>query len=156
MRAASMNLDRLKSTARDHLPEFLKFGTVGGVGTLINLAIFYGLVDVAGLHANFGAVVAFAVAVTNNYVLNHLWTFRRQTASTPLNLRTYLRFVAVSLVGLAVNLVVLNVVMAAFHPRLAVIAQAWGILAGLVFNYLSSKWLVFGRKRAPSADRPDS
>ena len=89
-----------------------------------------------------GALVAFAVAVSQNYVLNELWTFNPDR-SNRLSLRRYLKFVAFSLIALAVNLMLLAVLLANFQFRLAVIPQAIGILAGTVVNFLTSRLFTF-------------
>ena len=57
----------------------------------------------------------------------------------------YWKFVLASLVGLAVNAVVLAVLIETFTFPLLVIPQAIGILAGMAVNFVASRTLVFQR-----------
>ena len=141
--------------------QLVQFGLVGAMGTLTNLLIFFLLVDLAGLGANVGAVCAFAVAVTQNFLLNRLWTFSggggffRVDGIRRYRLRellpAYARFVAVSLGGLAVNLAVLNLLLAAFTLPLKTIANLMGVAAGMIVNFLGYRLWVFRVRRGKAA-----
>ena len=56
--------------------QLVKFCVVGASGYVINLAVFSALVHGADVHYRWAAVCSFLVAVTNNYLLNRVWTFR--------------------------------------------------------------------------------
>lgn len=139
MDTVAMNLPDLKQLA----VHFMKFGVVGGVGTVINLSIFYVLVDVLKLEENTGSVIAFCVAVTGNYYLNENWTFRVEGKKTGFNRRAFIKYIAINVFGLAINLVVLNAIIDVFHPSLKLYAQAGGIAAAMIFNFITSKLFVF-------------
>ena len=136
----------------DRTRQFAKFALVGGLGTVTNLALFFMLVDVAVLGAVpplAGSAICFLVAVSQNYVLNELWTFRwapdEESPSESLSFKRYVKFVAASLVGFAINAGVLVVLLAALEFPLALIPQAIGILAGMLFNFIASRRVVFRR-----------
>jgi dolichol-phosphate mannosyltransferase len=122
--------------------QFARFAVVGGLGVLTNLAIFFALVDVGGLSPFIGAVAAFAVAVTQNYVLNQLWTFRERGGGR-LAAARYAQFVATSLLGLAVNLAILGLLVHSHDFALMVIPQCAGILGGTFVNFAASRWITF-------------
>lgn len=122
----------------------LRFAATGGLGTVTNLVVFYFLVDVGGLAPLLGAVACFAVAVSQNYVLNELWTFATASGAG-LSLRRYLKFVAASLLGLAVSASVLWGLLQLYPFPLAVIPQAIGIATGMVVNFTVSRLIVFRR-----------
>jgi dolichol-phosphate mannosyltransferase len=124
--------------------QLLRFSVVGGLGTLTNLVLFYFLVDVGGAAPLLGAVLCFAVAVSQNYALNELWTFATSSGGG-LSLDRYGKFVVASLLGLAVNVSVLSVLLWLYPFPLAVIPQAIGIAAGMAFNFLASRQVVFRR-----------
>ena len=126
------------------LVQLIRFGLVGGLGTLTNLALFFFLVDLFGLAALLGVLLCFAVAVSQNYALNELWTFATR-GDGRLAWARYWKFVLASLVGLAVNAVVLAALIAAFTFPLLVIPQAFGILAGMAVNFVASRTMVFQR-----------
>lgn len=56
---------------------FIKFAIVGGIGVPINLGILYGLTE-SGLFYVASAIIAVAIALTVNYLLNHYWTFKKE------------------------------------------------------------------------------
>ena len=139
-RAAGVQILRVMS--RFTFPKFL---VVGAIGTVTNLAVFFVVVDLARWNPSAGAILAFIIAVGQNYVLNHTWTFAARVGGASPSLRGYQRYLLVNSVGLAVNLVVLWLVLRAFDPQWKVLAQASGILAGTAVNYLGSTLWVFLR-----------
>src|SRR5438034_7041866 len=50
--------------------QLVKFSVVGATGYVINLAAFSALVEGAGVHYRTAAVLAFCVAVSNNFLWN--------------------------------------------------------------------------------------
>ncbi|MEO0294172.1 MAG: GtrA family protein [candidate division WOR-3 bacterium] len=127
---------------------FFKFAFVGFLGTITNLSIFFIFVDIFNLWPNVFAVLAFLVAGTQNYILHHKWTFKKIMEEETLSLLSWLKFNLTTLIGLAINLLVLNLILYLFHPPYKVIAQGCGVIFGTVFNYLGSKHFVFRKKVA--------
>ena len=72
----------------------VRFLIVGGLGTLINLVVFFIFADIFGKEKNIASIIAFVVAVTQNYVLNHTWSFKKHI-STPMSLKTYIKYFSV-------------------------------------------------------------
>lgn len=56
----------------------LKFGLVGLLGTVVNLAVYNSLLFNAYFHAHYlvSNLVAFLVAVIHNFLWNHHWAFK--------------------------------------------------------------------------------
>jgi putative flippase GtrA len=123
------------------LVQLVRFAIVGGGGTITNLALFFVAVDVTGMAPLLGAVFCFAVAVTQNYVVNELWTFA-VAGGGRLAWRRYWKFVVASLAGLAVNALALAGLIAVFDFPLLVIPQAIGIAAGMAVNFVTSRRIV--------------
>lgn len=122
---------------------FIRFCITGGLGTITNLIIFFIIADILNLSANVAAIVAFAFAVTQNYFINHFWSFSEYSKTKKVSFKDYLKFVSVSLLGLGINIIVLNLILYFFKPNLKVIAQVFGIAAGLIFNFFGSSRFVF-------------
>ena len=100
-----------------------------------------GLTDLNHLLA---AVGAFVVAVTNNFMLNRHWTFRRQGSADAHAGFQAARFFTVSLVGLGVNLVVLELLIsAAGIAELA--SQAIAVAVATPVNFIGNKLWTFDR-----------
>jgi putative flippase GtrA len=119
--------------------QLFKFGLVGGSGYVINLIAFAILVDDAGVHHIGAAVLSFCVAVTNNYILNRLWTFRHRRGHAGFQAA---RFFVVSLAALGINLVVLyGLVDLVSAPAIA--SQAVAVAVAMPFNFIGNKLWTF-------------
>ena len=123
--------------------EFLKFGVTGGLGTITNLLIFYFLVDVNNLPEIPISIFCFIIAGTQNYLLNHLWTFKKYTDKTRISVAKWFWFLFGSLFGLAVNIFVMKLIIINIVLQYKFIAQACGIAAGMVVNFFMSKYIIF-------------
>ncbi len=120
----------------------MRFLFVGGLGTVVNLAIFFLFADVLNFDTNLSSILAFVVAVTHNYILNHVWSFKK-LVNFQINRKSYVQYVFVNIFGLGVNLIVLNLILLWFNPDIKTIAQLSGVLSGTVFNFILSRSFVF-------------
>lgn len=119
--------------------QLLKFGLVGGLGYLINLAVFALLASSLGVHHTIAAIGAFCVAVTNNFVWNRYWTFEPGDDHPAFQAA---RFFAVSLAALLINLAVLEALVRG--TSLGVLAaQAIAVALAMPFNFLGNKLWTF-------------
>ena len=57
---------------------WLRFGIVGGIGSLIHFTVLFGFTRFVGLWYILSAVLAVFVAATSNYILNQVWTFKEK------------------------------------------------------------------------------
>lgn len=119
--------------------QLLKFGLVGCSGYLINLAVFALLTESAGLHHAGAALGAFCVAVTSNFFWNRHWTFDSGDGHPGFQAA---RFFAVSIAALAVNLAVLETLVAGTSMS-GLGAQAIAVAAAMPFNFLGNKLWTF-------------
>ena len=122
------------------LPKFL---AVGLLGTITNLTLFYIFVDIMMFPALQISIITFLIASLQNYILNHFWTFTKTRDAEPPKILNYFRFLFVAMIGLFVNLLILWWFIETFDPTIKVIAQAFGIAGGTMFNFLGSKYWVF-------------
>ena len=120
--------------------EFFKFALVGGIGTLVNLAVLYLLTEYARIYYIFSAVVAFFVAVTCNFILNKLWTFGESLHSDlP---KKYSRFVLVGTAALSVNICFLYILTEFFGIHYF-LSQVISIGLALMINFIGNKIWTF-------------
>jgi putative flippase GtrA len=83
------------------------------------------------------------VAVTNNFLLNRHWTFRATEGHAGFQA---MRFFAVSVLALGINLVFLYLLVdVASSPELP--AQAVAVALAMPFNFLGNKLWTFGLDR---------
>lgn len=123
--------------------EFIRFATVGTLGLVLNLTVFTFVVKYLELGYSLGSIIAFCFAVTQNYTLNRAWTFRIQGSQKIAPLLGWGKYVGVNLLGLCINLIVLNVVLIWFGSSYSFFGQLLGIITGTVFNFLLSRLWVF-------------
>jgi putative flippase GtrA len=122
--------------------QLARFCTVGATGYAVNLAVYTLLLRGAGLHYLVAATCSFLVAVTNNYTWNRLWTFRGQRGHIAYQ---GLRFLVVSTIALAANLVILRLLVEEFGLG-KVVAQAIAIVLVTPLNFVGNKLWSFGRR----------
>ena len=125
------------------ISKILKFSSVGALGSVTNIAIFSSLVFL-DFHYNIASVLAFFVAVTQNYMLNKKWTFKDHNTKTR---KKFPKYLILNFFSFLVNLAVLNLVVAYFgEDKLIQIAgQITGIGVAMVFNFLGSYLIIFAK-----------
>jgi putative flippase GtrA len=122
--------------------QLVRFGIVGGVGFAVNLVVYTVCVHALGLDYHAAAVVAWLVAVLNNFVLNRHWTF---DASGDRVRFQAVRFLVVSLVALGFSLVFLTLLVETAGIA-KVPAQAVAVAASMPLNFLGNKLWSFRRQ----------
>jgi dolichol-phosphate mannosyltransferase len=135
----------LKEYLYEHntLYQFIKFSITGGLGTVTNLVIFFILSDKIGLPEIPVSLFCFLIAGTQNYIINEKWSFTENGRKNNISIKKWLLFFVSSLVGLIVNIGVMELVIRYWKIPYKVIAQAFGILSGMIINFFSSKFMVF-------------
>ena len=129
--------------------QFVKFCLIGASSTVLDVVISRLLMDKFGMHWLAANTLSFAVAVTNGYLWNSLWTFRGM-GSTRRHTQ-YLKFVAVNVVGYGLNTLIMTlmILLLAGHvngnpPRPAwAVAKATAILLVAIWNFLANKRWTF-------------
>ncbi|MDR0713434.1 MAG: GtrA family protein, partial [Bacteroidales bacterium] len=125
--------------------QFIKFSLTGALGTITNLAIFFLCADIARLPEIPVSVFCFLIAATQNYIINHTWSFAEAGRKTLPRIKQWALFLCASLAGLAVNIAVMTLVLKSFTLPYKFIAQAVGIAAGMAINFTLSKSIVWRR-----------
>lgn len=99
---ATDTLEGTRTRTRD-LRQLIAYALVGGSGVLLDMGAFLLLYNVAGMNEQVANVLSTSLGITNNFVLNALFTFDKRDR---LPMR-YLRFYAVGLTGIALTFVLL-------------------------------------------------
>ncbi len=113
---------------------------MGASGYVVNLTVYTALFKLLGVHYLVAAAGSFLVAVTNNYTWNRLWTFRGQRGHVAYQ---GARFLVVSVVALAANLVFLRLLVALGLGK--ILAQAIAIVLVTPLNFIGNKLWSFRR-----------
>lgn len=134
------------------LRQIAKFVIVGGLNTLLDLAILNILIASSGIASgvsfNFFKGISFLAAVTNSYFWNKYWTFESKDRKE----LQFIQFIVISAVGLFINVGVASFIVntigapGATSPALwANIGALTATAASLIWNFLGYKFIVFRR-----------
>lgn len=129
---------------RPVIEQFVKFGLVGVLNTLLTLAVTL-LLNVAGVYYIAASGIGFLVGTVNSFLLNRSWTFRghRGDALTPV------RWFVVQGVGLALDLALVYALVDSLGlAKLA--GQAVAIVVVVVLTFFANRTWTF-RMTAPTA-----
>jgi len=117
--------------------KFLKFGIIGFSGMVIDFSITILFKEKLKIHRYISNSVGFTVAASFNYLLNRIWTFE---SSNPKILLEYSSFIAISLIGLAIN----NFSLYLFEKKLKFYtAKFFAILVSTSWNFLANYYFTF-------------
>jgi putative flippase GtrA len=134
-----------------------RYGIVGFFNTFLNAAVFNLLIWITDISSGFWilvfSVISFLIVVSQAFFWNKYWSFQ---STTPYSHREFFKFVAVSGIAAAVNLVLIQIlvnVIGAPHgmdPKLwANIALAITIIVSVVGNFFGYRIFVFNKKSPP-------
>jgi dolichyl-phosphate beta-glucosyltransferase len=114
---------------------FIKYATVGVLGTAIDLGALYLLVEYAQMDVILASVLSFLLAVVNNFILNKAWTFQNKSKNYR---KLFIKFLIVSLVGLLLTI---------FCMQLFVnVAHIWYMFAKVITSLIVLSWNFLGNK----------
>ena len=121
-----------------------KYYAVGATGVLVNLALLYYLTEFVGLWYFLSYTLAISASITTNFILNKVWTFRESIDSQK-TIVMYVKFVSVSLLGMAIQLGSVYVLVesyAVYYMLAAIISIG---IAGAINFIINRRW-TFGVK----------
>ena len=123
---------------------FLMFALVGSLGLAIHLAVLKLLLELGSASFTAAQVIAAFAAMTSNFLLNNLLTYRDQRLKGLSILRGLVLFYLVCAVGLLANV---GVAFSIYNQQpIWWLAGAAGALMGVVWNYALSSLLVWRRR----------
>lgn len=127
------------------IKKIVKFGGVGALGSVTNIAIFSSLTFL-DVNYNISSVIAFLVAVTQNYQLNKKWTFKDHNTKTR---KKFPKYLFLNFIGFLINLTVLNLVIMEFGDAkiMQIMGQMVGIATAMGFNFLGSYLIIFAKHK---------
>ncbi|GAA0508976.1 hypothetical protein GCM10011581_18890 [Saccharopolyspora subtropica] len=117
----------------------VRYAAIGASGVALDYLLFLLLFNLAGLHEQLANAISTTAGITNNFVLNALFNFRRRDRI----LVRLLRFYAVGVAGIGLTFLLLQV----FSGWLGVdpnLVKAGSLPVVLVFQYTINKKWSFG------------
>ena len=131
---------------KQEVTRFVRFLTVGAVGTLLDFSILT-LLKLAGMPTLFANSLSFTAGLLNNFTWNRLWTFGNTIKADWR--KQLVQFTLVSLVGLVLN----NMIVLSLESMLGTLLSQpeWGYLPAKViatgvvvfWNYFANRTWTF-------------
>lgn len=132
--------------------QLAKFGLIGVGNTVIDAGIFSLLIFLSGITSGifitFFRTLSVFIAIVNSYLWNKYWSFQKKDATeVP---KEFTHFVAISLVGMIINVGITSFLVNGIGPQFGLPPTAWATLAGiipvpvvLIWNFVGYKLFVF-------------
>lgn len=140
--------------------KILRFGIVGGVGTVLNTLLVLAFLSLADrihdinpgghLAATLAAIAAWMVCCGVNYLLNAAWTFRRWPPAWKQAGQYYLAALSAFFIQIGLlNLLLFFI--EADRPVETAVLNGVAVATGSLFNYVFASFWVFGEKAKRSS-----
>jgi putative flippase GtrA len=129
--------------------QFIKFGIVGLSGTLVNFAVYHGLLHFA-LDNRLAYAAGFILGGVNNYWWNRQWTFRSKGHAG----KELVQFISVSAVALLISEIVLWFSLLQLPhtvPLRNSVAWLFATVVGMGWNFFVNKYWTFRHVHQPPA-----
>ena len=123
--------------------QLIKFGIVGVIATLIDLAVLMVLKEFMHVDVLVASAVAFSVSVIANYILSMLFVFKGSENS---KVKEFIVFVALSIGGLLLNQFIMwlgTEIMTVYYLWV----KAFALVFVPIYNFVTRK--IFLEKKAP-------
>ncbi len=114
---------------------FIKYATVGIMGTAIDLGSLYLLVEYAHLPVIPASAISFLLAVINNFIINKSWTFQVKSKNYR---KLFIKFLIVSIVGFFLTICSMYIFVE--------IVSIWYIFAKALTSLIVLSWNFLGNK----------
>lgn len=132
--------------------QLIRFALVGGAGFVVNVAVYALFVHGAGFEYRVASIIAWLVAVVNNFLLNRHWTFDARDQGRAHHQAA--RFLLVSLAAEIVSLALLTLFVESAHIA-KVPAQALAVALSMPFNFVGNKlWTFRSGGSEPAVEAP--
>jgi len=119
--------------------KFLKFGTVGVSGMIVDFGITFLFKEKFRFNKYFSNSCGFLAAASSNFILNRLWTFQSDDPAVAFQ---YIKFLSLSIIGVLLS----NIIIYLLHERLKwnfYFSKLISIGVVLFWNFLASYLITF-------------
>lgn len=123
---------------------FMSFALVGGLGLIVHFLVLSILFVAIGTSFGAAQIAATVVAISNNFVLNNMLTYRDQRLRGPAMLRGWVTFNLVCAIGGAANVGVADWLFG--RHTYWVLSAVAGVLVSVVWNYAASSLFTWRRR----------
>jgi putative flippase GtrA len=128
--------------------QIAKFGCVGAANFAVDIGILNLLIFISGSAAGIAytlfKIISFIFAVTNSYVWNKIWTFKK--VDTKETGKEFGQFIMISIIGLILNAVIASVLVNVIGPLGGIKVKTWASVSAAVASICVMAWNFVGYK----------
>ena len=143
-----ISVNRFYKDNRGSIFEFLKFGLVGSLGTLINTGLLFLFANVLNASVVISSIIATEVSIISNFFGNHYFTFKEVSSDSVR--KKFLSFQLISLLTIFGTVLILWLLTDAFGRQYLLLWNLIAIGVMFIFNFLLNK--IFTWKSTQSKD----
>lgn len=118
----------------------VKFGLAGLLGMLIDFAVTWLAKEKLSMNKYVANSLGFMVAVTNNYLINRVWTFASVNTHWEVE---FAKFILVSLVGLCLNTAIIFLLHQRRNGVNFYLAKFISIAIVFIWNFMANTFFTF-------------
>lgn len=123
------------------LRQIITFCGVGGLNTLLSLAIILGLSEILHVHYVLANIIGYAAGLISGFIMHKKITFKTQTG-THAAARQFITFLIVFAIGYAAQLGALILMVEQIHiPNIPAQIMAW--IAYVMISFAGHKYFTF-------------
>ncbi|PLX10126.1 MAG: glycosyl transferase family 2 [Marinilabiliales bacterium] len=119
--------------------KFIKFGIVGFSGVFVDFGITWLTKEKLNIPKYVANAIGFSTAASTNYLLNRIWTFE---STNPKVMLEYGEFFLISMVGLAINTLILYILVSKFKWNFY-FSKIFAIGFVTIWNFLANAIITF-------------
>jgi dolichol-phosphate mannosyltransferase len=126
---------------------FLSFMIVNGLGVLVHLAVLAPAMQFLGMAFAAAQLLATIASMYFNYAVNNLITYNDASLRGLAFWRGFVKFGLLCSLGVFANVGVASMIYREFHNQFLIVPAIAGALITVVWNYVATKFFVWGRAR---------
>ncbi len=128
--------------------QIAKFGCVGAANFAVDIGILNLLIFLSGTEVGVAYVVfkviSFTFAVTNSYLWNKVWTFKKVDSKD--TGKEFMQFIMISVIGLILNAAVAGFLVIVVGPMGGIKVKTWASISAAVASVCVMAWNLIGYK----------
>ncbi|MDD5489340.1 MAG: GtrA family protein [Candidatus Moranbacteria bacterium] len=128
--------------------QIAKFGCVGAANFAVDIGILNLLIFLSGIASGsfytIFKIISFTFAVTNSYIWNKIWTFKK--TDTKETGKEFGQFLMISVIGLILNAVIASVLVNVVGPLGGIKVKTWASVSAAVASICVMAWNFIGYK----------
>lgn len=128
--------------------QIAKFGAVGAANFAVDIGILNLLIFLSGTAVGVAyiifKVISFTFAVTNSYIWNKIWTFKKVDSKD--TGKEFAQFIMISVIGLVLNAAVAGFLVIVIGPMGGIKVKTWASVSAAVASLCVMAWNFIGYK----------